>query len=331
MNRRALGALAMALGLVSCDPYAGSPDPIEGVEQDLSGTFALKALSSGKCLDLPGSSTTNGTVLNQWSCHTAANQQWQVKQVSSGIHQIISASSGKCADVSGASTADGARIIQWPCSATKTNQQWKLLSSGSNVYRVQSVRSGKCMTVAGNSTANGAVIEQQPCSGASNQKFNFSGTAGGGGGSGGSQGTGGSPGTGGSGGGGLVWRKANLTNFTSYPDPNSEECIKYNGCMWAGQFAFVSGKQPESWVKAHNIAAVHEKDAGKYKLKTLRLKQGSRQIDVTVYDMCSDSDCSGCCTENASGPGFLIDIEKYTMQRFGSGDGVVDWACVDCN
>jgi hypothetical protein len=129
-----------------------------------------------------------------------------------------------------------------------------------------------------------------------------------------------------------TWRLANLTNFTSYPDPNSEECIKYNGCTWAGQFAFVSGTQPESWVMANNIAAVHSKDAGTYKLKTLRLRQGTRQIDVKVYDMCSDTDCNGCCTTNANagGIGFLIDIEKYTMQRFGSGSGVVEWMCLDC-
>jgi hypothetical protein len=129
-----------------------------------------------------------------------------------------------------------------------------------------------------------------------------------------------------------VWKKANLTNFTSYPDPGSDECIVYNGCMWAGQFAFVSGKQPESWVMANNIAAIHEKDTGLYKLKTLRLRQGNKMIDVKVYDMCSDSDCSGCCTQNANqnGLNFLIDIEKYTMQRFGSGDGIVDWMCLDC-
>ncbi|HVK75465.1 MAG TPA: hypothetical protein VM734_19180, partial [Kofleriaceae bacterium] len=128
----------------------------------------------------------------------------------------------------------------------------------------------------------------------------------------------------------LVWRNANLTNFTSYPAPGSEECEDYNGCTWAGYFAFVSGRQPESWVMANNIAAVHSRDANTYKLKTLRLKQGSRQIDVKVYDMCADSDCNGCCTRNASQTGFLIDIEKYTMQRFGSGDGIVQWACLDC-
>lgn len=124
-------------------------------------------------------------------------------------------------------------------------------------------------------------------------------------------------------------RKADLTWFESYPDPGSEECIKYNGCAWAGQFAAVSGKQPESWVQANNICAVHEKDFAKYKLKTLRLTQGTRTIDVKVYDMCSDSDCDGCCTENAKS-GFLIDVEKYTAERFGTRSGTVDWTCLDC-
>jgi hypothetical protein len=129
-----------------------------------------------------------------------------------------------------------------------------------------------------------------------------------------------------------TWRRANLTWFTSYPDPDSDECRYYNGCTWAGYFAFVDGKQTEAWVAAHNIAAVHQRDAQTYKLKNLRLKQGTRQIDVTVYDMCADSDCSGCCTQNADagGIGFLIDIESYTMQRFGSGSGIVDWQCLNC-
>jgi hypothetical protein len=126
-------------------------------------------------------------------------------------------------------------------------------------------------------------------------------------------------------------RRANLTNFESYPDPDSEECREYNGCKWAGQFAFVNGKKSESWVRSHNIIAVHERDARRYKLKTLRLTKNGHTIDAKVYDMCSDSDCNGCCTRNARSTGFLIDVEKYTMQRFGYGDGTVSWTCLDCN
>ncbi|HVJ13807.1 MAG TPA: carbohydrate-binding protein [Polyangiaceae bacterium] len=128
----------------------------------------------------------------------------------------------------------------------------------------------------------------------------------------------------------ITWRSANLTWFTSYPDPGSEECLEYNGCTWAGQFAALSGTQPIEWVQANNIAAVHSKDFAAYKLKTLRIRQGSKQIDAKVYDMCSDSDCSGCCTANSSSTGFLIDLESFTKERFGSGSGTVEWYCLDC-
>ena len=96
-------------------------------------------------------------------------------------------------------------------------------------------------------------------------------------------------------------------------------------------FAGVDGQMTEEWVKEHNIIAVHEKDWKKYKLKTFRLRMNGSTIDAVVYDMCSDSDCDGCCTENAGDIGFLIDIEKYTRERFdGNGDGVVEWTCLDC-
>ena len=127
-----------------------------------------------------------------------------------------------------------------------------------------------------------------------------------------------------------TYRRANLTNFESYPDPDSEECREYNGCRWAGYFAFVNGRKPESWVRRNNIIAVHSRDANRYRLKTFRLKKNGRTIDAKVYDMCADSDCNGCCTRNARSTGFLIDIEKYTMRRFGSGSGIVEWTCLDC-
>ena len=128
-----------------------------------------------------------------------------------------------------------------------------------------------------------------------------------------------------------VWHQANLTWYTSWPEPGSEECIEYNGCTWAGYFAGVEGQMTEEWVSQHNIIAVHEKDWNQYKLKTFRLRMNGSTIDAVVYDMCSDSDCDGCCTENAGEIGFLIDIEKYTRERFdGNGDGVVEWTCLDC-
>ena len=129
-----------------------------------------------------------------------------------------------------------------------------------------------------------------------------------------------------------VWNRANLTWYTSWPDPESEECIEYNGCTWAGWFAGLEEQQTEEWVSQHNIIAIHEKDWDTYKLKTFRLRKGGYTIDAVVYDKCSDSDCDGCCTQNAGKIGFLIDIESYTRERFnGQGSGTVEWTCLDCD
>jgi hypothetical protein len=129
----------------------------------------------------------------------------------------------------------------------------------------------------------------------------------------------------------LTWRQAEMTNFTSYPDPGSAECIQFSGCKYEGMFAaFGNEVKSPQWVMDHNIAAVHEKDFDAYVLKTLRLRQGDKMIDVVVYDECADADCDGCCTRNANrNGGFLIDIEIATYMRLGVPEGPIEWACLD--
>jgi hypothetical protein len=334
------GFVVAVVSIVACG--GESPTTEESVGEEaapLSGTVSISAVSSGKCFDVTSSSSANGAKIQQFTCSSAANQRFTLKDAGSGQYQLVSVSSGKCLDVAGVSTANGAALQQWAC-GSGANQRFAIQSKGNGQYALQAAHSSKCLDVAGVSNANGALIQQWSCGTGTNQRFVLSGlstgpTGSGGSGGSGSTGTSGSSsiaGASGSGGNSSVaWRKANLTNFESYPDPGSDECINFNGCTWAGMFAGIEGKQTLDWVKAHNILAVHSKDFAKYKLKTLRLKQGSKQIDAVVYDECADSDCSGCCTQNAGSIGFLIDIEKYSMQRFGSGDGVVDWTCLDCN
>lgn len=121
------------------------------------------------------------------------------------------------------------------------------------------------------------------------------------------------------------WYSSALTNYESYPEPRSDECTLYNGCKWAGWFYGLPDRQPESWVIENNIVAVHAKDWKWLGMKTINLRQGDKRITAKVYDACDDSDCNGCCTANLAGAGFLIDIEKYTMSRFGSGSGIVEF------
>jgi hypothetical protein len=123
----------------------------------------------------------------------------------------------------------------------------------------------------------------------------------------------------------LKWRTARKTNYTSYPAPGSEECVKYNGCMWAGQFAACNGKKTEQWVSEHDIVAAFP-DFASLKLHDLCLRAHGKTLVVTVYDTCADSDCDGCCTENRGSAEQLIDVEHYTDARWGVDDGAIEWA-----
>lgn len=155
--------------------------------------------------------------------------------------------------------------------------------------------------------------------------------------SGGASSTGGTSSTGGStssGGGGsedpcasasLTWKTGHKTNYESYPDPGSPECVEYNGCYWEGQFAGCGGKKSEAWVEEHNIAALFP-NFNDYKLHDICIRSGTKTMVVTVYDTCGDSDCNGCCTKNKGSKDALVDLEKYTNQRWGLGDGSIEWA-----
>ena len=124
---------------------------------------------------------------------------------------------------------------------------------------------------------------------------------------------------------GLVWKTANKTEFTSYPAPGSEECIKYSGCLYEGMFAGCGPTMPISWVQSHNIVSVFP-DFATLKHHDLCLKSGSKTMVVLAIDTCADSDCSGCCTQNKGSASELIDIESFTAARFGVPDGPIQWA-----
>lgn len=124
---------------------------------------------------------------------------------------------------------------------------------------------------------------------------------------------------------GLLWKTANKTNYTSYPEPGSDECVKFSGCMYEGLFAACAQKRSLEWVKSHNIVAAFP-DLKTLELHDLCLKSGKKTIIVTVYDTCGDSDCDGCCTQNKGDKDELIDIESFTDARWGVPDGPIEWA-----
>jgi alpha-galactosidase len=122
---------------------------------------ALVSAASGRCLDVPGSATANGTQPVIWDCNGAANQRWTV------TGQSIQAL-GKCLDAPLNATA-GAKAQIWDCNGG-TNQQWTINADGT----IRGTQSGLCLDVDRNLTANGTTVLLWTCSAAANQRWSRS-------------------------------------------------------------------------------------------------------------------------------------------------------------
>ncbi|MEU4420327.1 RICIN domain-containing protein [Actinoplanes sp. NPDC024001] len=125
-------------------------DPVTG------GGGALVGTASGRCLDVPNGSTTNGTQPIIWDCSGAANQRWAYDG------QTLQ-SVGKCLDSPTGATA-GTRAQLWACTGA-ANQRWSFTSGGT----IRNAQSGLCLDVNGRATANGTAVILWTCTNAPNQ------------------------------------------------------------------------------------------------------------------------------------------------------------------
>jgi beta-glucanase (GH16 family) len=115
----------------------------------------------GKCVDVAGASSANGTPIQITDCNGNAAQNWTV-----GTDGSIRAL-GKCLDVTAASTADGAPIQLYDCNGTGA-QKWAV----SGAHDIVNIAANKCLDAAGNSSANGTRLQLWTCTGSANQKWN---------------------------------------------------------------------------------------------------------------------------------------------------------------
>ncbi|MEU8981810.1 ricin-type beta-trefoil lectin domain protein [Streptomyces sp. NPDC048309] len=125
-----------------------------------SGAFVGLA---GKCLDVAGGSSTNGTAVQLYDCNGSTAQRWTVQ--ADGSVQAL----GKCLDVTSASTADGAQVQLYDCNGSGA-QRWSYNSTTGDVVNTAA---NKCLDVTGNSSANGTRAQIWTCTGAANQKWHL--------------------------------------------------------------------------------------------------------------------------------------------------------------
>ncbi|MEU5891341.1 glycoside hydrolase family 19 protein [Streptomyces sp. NPDC047461] len=123
---------------------------------------------AGKCVDVAGASSADGTAVQLYDCNGTGAQIWS----NSGDGTLRAL--GKCLDVVDRGTADGAAVQLWGCSGG-ANQQWVVTAARDIVNPA----ANKCLDVRDNSSANGTRLQIWTCSGGANQKWNAPASGGG--------------------------------------------------------------------------------------------------------------------------------------------------------
>jgi hypothetical protein len=118
---------------------------------------------SGRCIEVPNSSTTDGTQVQLADCQNADRQHWTY---TSGT--ALQVYGNKCLDASGQSTTNGTHVIIWDCNG-QANQQWNANADGT----ITGVQSGLCLDANGAGTANGTKIILWACHGGANQQWSL--------------------------------------------------------------------------------------------------------------------------------------------------------------
>ncbi|GHB00941.1 ThuA domain-containing protein [Streptomyces chryseus] len=122
-------------------------------------TGAIKGVN-GKCADVAGGASGDGTRIQLWTCNGADAQKWSLP--GDGTIRAL----GKCLDVSGGGSADGTKIQLWTCNGTGA-QQWQPQADTT----VRNPQSGKCLDAEGGTWNDGTRVHLWTCHTGANQKW----------------------------------------------------------------------------------------------------------------------------------------------------------------
>jgi hypothetical protein len=148
------GATAAGAWL-STTPTGGPTTPTTGP----TGAAGQIVGYGGKCADVAGASSANGTAVQLYDCNGTNAQQWT--RGADGTLRAL----GKCMDVTSGGTADGTKVQLYDCNGTNA-QQWT--RTGQTLVNAGS---GKCLDATGPSSANGTGLQIWSCVGSANQNW----------------------------------------------------------------------------------------------------------------------------------------------------------------
>jgi len=137
-------------------PSGGGPPAPTGTA---NGGTAIVNTNSGRCLDVPGATTTPGTALQIFDCNGSAAQQWVL------VNGALQVYSNECLDIRGGSLVSGTPVQLFSCNGTQA-QQWTVNANGT----ITTVN-GLCLDVEGGATANNTAVQIFNCNGSGAQQW----------------------------------------------------------------------------------------------------------------------------------------------------------------
>uniref|UniRef100_UPI0022863063 RICIN domain-containing protein n=1 Tax=Streptomyces roseoverticillatus TaxID=66429 RepID=UPI0022863063 len=122
--------------------------------------------TSGKCLEIDGSSIKNGARAQQWDCKGQPGADWVLKYEGTDRFRIVNVNSGKCLEVADSRKDNGAPVQQWECMPNMNTQLWSKEDWYDPTWHdymgtiLTNELSGKVIEIDGSSKDNGALAQQ---------------------------------------------------------------------------------------------------------------------------------------------------------------------------
>src|SRR6266542_2544139 len=110
-----LAFTCVGLFLPSCVAKTHFDDPNENVDLLAAGTYSFGTVAPGKCIDVSGAGSADGTNIQQWTCNGTGAQSFRLENTADGNVRLVNTNSNKCVAVAGSGTADGTNIHLWTC------------------------------------------------------------------------------------------------------------------------------------------------------------------------------------------------------------------------
>lgn len=132
----------------------------------------MVARHSGKCVDVPGATSSAGVGLQQWVCNGTVAQSFSFNATSDGFYRIVPGThSGLCLQAG----ASGTQVTQAACSTTSNAQKWSVSQGSDGAYQVKTQGGTTCLNLAGANSNDGAQLITWACGADANMKFDLPG------------------------------------------------------------------------------------------------------------------------------------------------------------